>query len=208
MFSSRVEHRQQVEELEDEADVLAAQPRQLAVVERADLGAGDRDRARSRLVQAGEQCASASTCPSPTAPSRRRARPSARRARRRAGRRPRSRPRRSDASARGPPPGCRVAPSQLSLRCSPFVPSYPICPAYRMPDTACSIVRPMHETTPQVFLIARPSIDLEGMRGYLQDVGGESWLELRQGERGAVRTAASCSSSSAGAPATAAGSPA
>ena len=48
-----------------------------------------------------------------------------------------------------------------------------------MPDAACSIVRPMHETTPQVFLIARPSIDLEGMRGYLQDVGGESWLELR-----------------------------
>ena len=37
----------------------------------------------------------------------------------------------------------------------------------------------MHETTPQVFLIARPSIDVEGMRGYLQDVGGESWLDLR-----------------------------
>ncbi len=30
-----------------------------------------------------------------------------------------------------------------------------------------------------MFLIARPSIDLEGMRAYLQDVGGESWLELR-----------------------------
>jgi thymidylate synthase (FAD) len=37
----------------------------------------------------------------------------------------------------------------------------------------------MHETTPAVFLIARPSIDIEGMRGYLQDVGGESWLERR-----------------------------
>jgi thymidylate synthase (FAD) len=37
----------------------------------------------------------------------------------------------------------------------------------------------MHETTPQIFLIARPSIDIEGMRGYLQDVGGESWLERR-----------------------------
>ncbi len=37
----------------------------------------------------------------------------------------------------------------------------------------------MHETTPAVFLIARPSIDLEGMRGYLRDVGGESWLERR-----------------------------
>jgi thymidylate synthase ThyX len=42
----------------------------------------------------------------------------------------------------------------------------------------------MHETTPQVFLIARPSIDIEGMRGYLQDVGGESWLERRLGEAG------------------------
>jgi thymidylate synthase (FAD) len=37
----------------------------------------------------------------------------------------------------------------------------------------------MHETTPQVFLIARPSIDVEGMRGYLTDVGGESWLDRR-----------------------------
>ncbi len=42
----------------------------------------------------------------------------------------------------------------------------------------------MHETTPQVFLIARPSIDLEGMRGYLREVGGESWLERRLGESG------------------------
>jgi thymidylate synthase (FAD) len=37
----------------------------------------------------------------------------------------------------------------------------------------------VHETTPKVFLIARPSIDVEGMRGYLADVGGESWLERR-----------------------------
>jgi thymidylate synthase (FAD) len=37
----------------------------------------------------------------------------------------------------------------------------------------------MHETTPAVFLIARPSIDIEGMRGYLRDVGGESWLQRR-----------------------------
>jgi thymidylate synthase (FAD) len=37
----------------------------------------------------------------------------------------------------------------------------------------------MHETTPNVFLIARPSLDLQGMRGYLEDVGGESWLDLR-----------------------------
>ncbi len=47
-----------------------------------------------------------------------------------------------------------------------------------------SIARPMHETIPRVFLIARPSIDLEGMRAYLQDVGGESWLERRLSEAG------------------------
>ncbi len=37
----------------------------------------------------------------------------------------------------------------------------------------------MHETHPSVFLVARPSINLEGMRGYLAEVGGESWLERR-----------------------------
>jgi len=42
----------------------------------------------------------------------------------------------------------------------------------------------MHETSPAVFLIARPSIDPEGMRGYLEDVGGESWLERRLAEAG------------------------
>jgi thymidylate synthase (FAD) len=42
--------------------------------------------------------------------------------------------------------------------------------------------RGLHETTPQVFLIARPSIDVEGMRGYLESVGGQSWLERRLGE--------------------------
>ncbi len=40
----------------------------------------------------------------------------------------------------------------------------------------------MHETTPSVFLIARPAIDLGGMRAYLQDVGGESWLARRLAE--------------------------
>jgi thymidylate synthase (FAD) len=53
-----------------------------------------------------------------------------------------------------------------------------------MPGAAYTIVRPMHETSPRVFLIARPSIDLEGMRGYLEDVGGESWLEGRLEEAG------------------------
>ncbi|HEV2819104.1 MAG TPA: FAD-dependent thymidylate synthase [Solirubrobacteraceae bacterium] len=37
----------------------------------------------------------------------------------------------------------------------------------------------MHETTPSVFLISRPSIDVEAMRAYLEDVGGLSWLERR-----------------------------
>jgi thymidylate synthase (FAD) len=37
----------------------------------------------------------------------------------------------------------------------------------------------MHQTNPRVFLIARPSIDVEGIRGYLRAVGGESWLERR-----------------------------
>jgi thymidylate synthase (FAD) len=37
----------------------------------------------------------------------------------------------------------------------------------------------MHETIPTVHLIARPSIDFDGMRAYLADVGGESWLDMR-----------------------------
>jgi thymidylate synthase (FAD) len=37
----------------------------------------------------------------------------------------------------------------------------------------------VHETKPSVFLIARPSADLEGMRGYLEEVGGASWLDRR-----------------------------
>ena len=42
----------------------------------------------------------------------------------------------------------------------------------------------MRETTPKVFLIARPSVDLDGMRAYLDDVGGGSWLENREQEEG------------------------
>ena len=37
----------------------------------------------------------------------------------------------------------------------------------------------MHETSPSDFLIARPAIDLEGMRGYLNDVSGAAWLDMR-----------------------------
>jgi thymidylate synthase ThyX len=42
----------------------------------------------------------------------------------------------------------------------------------------------VHETSPTVHLIARPSIDVDGMRGYLEDVGGGSWLERRLEEAG------------------------
>ncbi len=38
---------------------------------------------------------------------------------------------------------------------------------------------PMRETEPTIHLIARPSVDLEGMRAYLEEVGGASWLDRR-----------------------------
>ncbi|MGH2820403.1 MAG: FAD-dependent thymidylate synthase [Actinomycetota bacterium] len=37
----------------------------------------------------------------------------------------------------------------------------------------------MRETTPQVELIARPSVDLQALGRYLKTVGGESWLDMR-----------------------------
>ena len=40
----------------------------------------------------------------------------------------------------------------------------------------------LRETKPQVFLIARPSLDLRGVQGYLESVGGESWLDRRLAE--------------------------
>jgi thymidylate synthase (FAD) len=49
----------------------------------------------------------------------------------------------------------------------------------------------VHETRPSVHLICRPAVDVEGMRSYLRDVGGESWLErrVRDGERDAPNSA-------------------
>jgi thymidylate synthase (FAD) len=38
----------------------------------------------------------------------------------------------------------------------------------------------MHETTPQIFLIARPAVAFDGMLAYLQSVGGATWLEGRR----------------------------
>ena len=40
-------------------------------------------------------------------------------------------------------------------------------------------MRHVHETSPQVFLVARPSVNLDGMRAYLESVGGGSWLDMR-----------------------------
>ena len=40
----------------------------------------------------------------------------------------------------------------------------------------------MRETTPSVHLVARPSIDLDGMRAYLEQVGGAAWLARREQE--------------------------
>src|SRR3954451_21755585 len=37
----------------------------------------------------------------------------------------------------------------------------------------------MRETRPEVFLIARPALDADGLRGYLEAVGGASWLDRR-----------------------------
>jgi thymidylate synthase (FAD) len=42
----------------------------------------------------------------------------------------------------------------------------------------------MRETAPSVFLIARPSVDVSGMRAYLEQVGGAAWLAMREREGG------------------------
>lgn len=47
----------------------------------------------------------------------------------------------------------------------------------------------MHETVPSVHLLARPSIDVDGMRAYLASVGGESWLQRRLDESDAAPNA-------------------
>jgi thymidylate synthase (FAD) len=40
----------------------------------------------------------------------------------------------------------------------------------------------MRETAPKVHLVARPSINIDGMRAYLSEVGGAEWLEERLGQ--------------------------
>jgi thymidylate synthase (FAD) len=60
---------------------------------------------------------------------------------------------------------------------------------YTKPTGAIEILRFMRETRPEVFLIARPALDLGGLRGYLEAVGGTAWLDRRladaQGAQGA-----------------------
>jgi thymidylate synthase (FAD) len=46
------------------------------------------------------------------------------------------------------------------------------------------------DTTPSVFLIARPSLDLDGLRGYLESAGGTPWFERRAGGDGEPANAA------------------
>jgi thymidylate synthase (FAD) len=47
----------------------------------------------------------------------------------------------------------------------------------------------MHSTVPSVFLIARPSVDVAAMHAYLEDVGGGSWLDMREQEQAAEQLA-------------------
>ena len=62
------EDRQQVEELEDEAELVAAQLGQLAVVEGGDLDAVELDAAARSACRGRRGCASTSTCRSPRDP--------------------------------------------------------------------------------------------------------------------------------------------
>lgn len=48
----------------------------------------------------------------------------------------------------------------------------------------------MHETSPTVFLIARPALVMDGLAGYLDAVGGRSWLDRRRDEAGDAPRAA------------------
>ncbi len=97
----RRQHREQVEELEDEADVVAAQLRQRRIVEAADVDAGDSTSPDVGLSSPARMCISVDL-PEPDGPmtavrlAARRCRPT-----RRAGRRRRSRPRRSGVRRRG-----------------------------------------------------------------------------------------------------------
>jgi thymidylate synthase (FAD) len=48
----------------------------------------------------------------------------------------------------------------------------------------------VHETSPTVFLIARPALVMDGIAGYLDAVGGRAWLDRRRDEAGDAPRAA------------------
>ena len=62
----RGQRRHEMKELEDEADLLAAQPRQRVFIQPRDFLAADRDRAARRRIQTGDQIRAASICRCPT----------------------------------------------------------------------------------------------------------------------------------------------
>src|SRR5215831_81928 len=51
-----------------------------------------------------------------------------------------------------------------------------------------AIVRePVHETSPTIHVLARPAVDVDGMRRYLDDVGGAPWRAAGLGGGGVTR---------------------
>ena len=68
MFSSAVSIGRRLKNWKTKPMWFAPQLRQVGVLERRDLRAGDRDRARRSACRAPRGCASGSTCPSPTGP--------------------------------------------------------------------------------------------------------------------------------------------
>jgi thymidylate synthase (FAD) len=59
---------------------------------------------------------------------------------------------------------------------------------YRKSIDGMGILQPMRETQPAVFLIARPALDLGGLRGYLDAAGGTTWLDRRLAEADSAGT--------------------
>lgn len=51
-----------------------------------------------------------------------------------------------------------------------------------MDRSATNTLRLMYQVHPEVFLIARPSVDWDAVRSYIERVGGEPWIERVAGE--------------------------
>src|SRR5918996_3148634 len=69
----------------------------------------------------------------------------------------------------------------MAIKCPlGFPPDAPLCPCRLTPCQRPEIrSHVMRETSPQIELIARPSIDLGALERYLKTVDGEEWLEMR-----------------------------